>query len=235
MRAFVAGATGYTGREVVRELAGRGVQVVAHVRPDSARLAEWRERFAKQGARVDTSLWRADAIDATLRELQPDLVFALLGTTRARARAAQAQGADASYQAVDYGMTAMLLGATTHAKFIYLSSLGVSDSTRNPYLEVRARIERAVKASGLPYVIARPAFVTGSDREDFRWSERALGSAIDGGLALAGAIGFGMLRARFASLTGKELARALVNAALDEGMRAVTLEADALRALARRS
>ena len=40
--AFVAGATGFTGREVVRLLVERGVPAVAHVRPDSPRLEEWK-------------------------------------------------------------------------------------------------------------------------------------------------------------------------------------------------
>ena len=47
--AFVAGATGYTGVQVVRQLAALErtppLRVVAHVRPDSTRLAEWRTRF----------------------------------------------------------------------------------------------------------------------------------------------------------------------------------------------
>ena len=45
-RAFVAGATGLTGRFVVEELVRRGVEVHAHVRSDSPRLAEWRARAA---------------------------------------------------------------------------------------------------------------------------------------------------------------------------------------------
>ena len=41
--AFVAGATGYTGREVVRLLAERGVRTLAHVRPDSSSSAAGRD------------------------------------------------------------------------------------------------------------------------------------------------------------------------------------------------
>ena len=55
--AFVAGATGYTGREVVRLLSGRGVRTVAHVRPDSPRVEEWRRRFETEGAAVDVTPW----------------------------------------------------------------------------------------------------------------------------------------------------------------------------------
>ena len=44
--AFVAGATGYTGRAVVERLVADGFEAVAHVRPDSSRLASEREALA---------------------------------------------------------------------------------------------------------------------------------------------------------------------------------------------
>ena len=55
--AFVAGATGYTGREVVRQLAGEGGRVIAHVRPDSGRRDDWQQRFTAMGAEVDFTPW----------------------------------------------------------------------------------------------------------------------------------------------------------------------------------
>ena len=231
MRAFVAGATGYTGREVVRELRDRGVAVSAHVRPDSANLAQWQERFEKLNASIDTTPWQPAALRSSLLRLQPTLVFALLGTTRARARAAAERGIDASYQAVDYGMTAMLLQATSQAKFIYLSSLGVSARTRNPYLAVRWRLESELRASGLPYIIARPALVTGSDRAEFRMGERVAAVLSDALLNAAALVGVRAPRERFAALSGRQLARALVSAALNHDCRNVILEAAQLRAL----
>lgn len=72
-RAFVAGATGLTGRFVVRHLRALGHDVVAHVRPDSSRLSEWRAAFAATGAVVDTSPWDADAIARSLSGHRPDL------------------------------------------------------------------------------------------------------------------------------------------------------------------
>jgi uncharacterized protein YbjT (DUF2867 family) len=83
--AFVAGATGYVGREVVRVLAQeRSIPTAAHVRRDSPRLAEWRDRVAAAGASIDTTEWAEPAMTETLVRLRPTLVFALLGTTRAR-------------------------------------------------------------------------------------------------------------------------------------------------------
>ncbi|HEX6559620.1 MAG TPA: NAD(P)H-binding protein [Longimicrobiales bacterium] len=232
MRAFVAGATGYTGRAVVGELITRGVTVYAHVRPESPRLAEWRARFERLGAVVDVTPWDRQSIRDSLQHIQPDHVFALLGTTRARAREAASRGSDASYEAVDYGLTALLLEATREARFIYLSSLGVSARARNPYLAVRWRLESELKTSGLSYIIARPSFITGSDREEFRFGERAAAGLADKVLEAAGLIGMKSLHDRFASMTGQQLAKALVCAALDEKCRNTILETPQLRALA---
>src|SRR5687767_5807051 len=189
-KAFVAGATGYTGRSVVSELRAAGVQTWAHVRPDSSRLGEWRARFEAIGAVVDTTPWEERAFKARLAELRPDLVFALLGTTRARARAA---AADASYEAIDYGLTALLLRAThggaPHARFVYLSAIGVSGPSRNPYMDVRWRIEQEVLRSGIEYVITRPSFITGADRDEHRPGERAAALVVNGALQMLGAIG----------------------------------------------
>ena len=50
MTAFVLGATGFVGREVVRQLCVRGAKAIAHVRPDSKKLDDWRKTFGEMGA-----------------------------------------------------------------------------------------------------------------------------------------------------------------------------------------
>ncbi|MGH7468054.1 MAG: SDR family oxidoreductase [Longimicrobiales bacterium] len=234
--AFVAGATGYTGRAVVRELVARGVPTVAHVRSDSPRLSEWRRRFAALGATVDASPWQTDALRTALTATAPNLVFALLGTTRGRTRRAAAAGRDSSYQAVDYGLSHLLLdvtrAASPAARFIYLSSLGVSPRTTNEYLAVRWRIEQELRSSGLDFLIARPSFITGPDREEVRVLERAAAGLVDGALRIGGWLGGAALRDQFASLTGDQLGRALVVAALTPGLARQTLDTRALRKLA---
>ena len=233
MRAFVAGATGYTGREVVRELRAHGVAAVAHVRPDSPKLGEWEARFQAHYAVVDTTPWEVHALRETLQTWQPTHVFALLGTTRKRMSSAPQD----SYESVDYGLSAMLLKAVLLAelnpRFVYLSSIGVSASTRNPYLAVRWRFESELRESGLPYVIARPSFITGSDREDFRFGERVGAAVTDSVLTVAGLLGAKKLRARFRSMSGRQLACALVRAALDERYTNSILDAGRLREIAR--
>jgi nucleoside-diphosphate-sugar epimerase len=236
-RAFVAGATGYTGREVVRALVARGVEVVAHVRPQSQNLTAVLAELGAEGALTDTTPWEEEALRGTLLKHRPDVVFALLGTTRARGAAARRAGAPReSYESVDYGLTAMLLRASvacaSRPRFVYLSSLGAGRPSSNAYLSARYKAEAEVRASGLPYAIARPSFVTGPDRKESRPMERAAATVSDAVLGVAAHMGGGALRARYASMSAKELAAALVSLALDEAAPAVVAETADLRARA---
>ncbi|HZO17266.1 MAG TPA: NAD-dependent epimerase/dehydratase family protein, partial [Polyangiaceae bacterium] len=115
--AFVAGASGYTGREVVKTLRERGIRTIAHVRPDSPSRAEHRAYFAELGAESDETPWEEEAIAATIARLRPTHVFALLGITKKRAAAeARETGREVSYDSVDYGLTVMLLRAAKAVK-----------------------------------------------------------------------------------------------------------------------
>lgn len=231
--AFVAGATGLTGREVVRVLAAGGVPVVAHVRPDSARLAEWRARFSECGALVDTTAWQETALGERLDALAPQVVFALLGTTRARGKQAERElGRRDTYESVDYGLTALLLRAAGRARrrprFVYLSALGVSDAARGAYYQARAKVERELRASGLPFTIVRPSFILG-ERDESRPGERVGATLADAALNFAGAFGAKRLRRRYHSIQGSELAERLVELAYDAAAENRIVEADELR------
>lgn len=236
--AFVAGATGYTGRAVVEELRRRGVATVAHIRPGSSSLAEARRRFEELGADVDTTPWEPEAMGTTLRRLRPTLVFSLLGTTRKRARG-EGMAAEEAYERIDYGLTALLVdaaaGSDPRPRFVYLSAVGVEPDSEptsgNAYLKARARAEAKLRASGLPFMIARPSFVTGPDRRESRPLERIAAAAADALLEAAARLGARRLRDRYASLDATTLARALVTAALDPPSDAAVLEAPALRRL----
>lgn len=232
--AFVAGATGYTGREVVRVLVARGVRTVAHIRPDSPRVDEWRNRFEQAGAAVDSTRWDQAELAATLLALQPTHVFSLLGTTRARRRASRAaRRADESYETVDYALTSMLIRAAVRSgsrpRFVYLSALGVREHSSNPYLAARWRAESELRASGLPYTIARPSFVTGPDRDESRPAERIVATLVDGAAGLAGLFGARRLAGTVRSMTGRDLAEGLVRHAFAASTENATLGADELR------
>lgn len=219
-RHFIVGATGYTGREVVRLLAEQGHETIAHIRPDSPHLERWRDTFSEWGAVTDTTPWTQDSMTARLTEIHPTHLFSLLGTTQKRTKAETQSGYETTgYEAVDYGLTMMALNAvsslTPAPRFIYLSSIGVNGPTRNAYLTARWKVEEALKASAVPYTIARPSFITGPNRDEFRLLERATAKASDtllGGLA---ALGLSRIRDQWGSMTNTQLAGALIASAND--------------------
>jgi uncharacterized protein YbjT (DUF2867 family) len=233
--AFVAGATGFTGREVVRQLLESRIPTFAHVRPDSTRLEEWKERFSGLGAEVDTTAWDRSSMTDTMLRIRPFCVFALLGTTRARMREAARSGRDPitqGYEAVDYGLTALLIEAVKEAdvspRVVYLSAAGVKGDSRSAYYKARYKAEEFLRASGLPYTIARPSIITGPDRDENRPLERAGAAVADRLLWVAAFLGAKGLKARYGSTTNVRLAEALVRLALDPHAENRILESEEL-------
>ena len=224
--AFVAGATGLTGRSVVEHLRARGVETHAHVRPDSSQLERWRAQFAAQGAVVDASAWSLDALTSTFQRLRPTHVFALIGTTKKRMRS---EGGD--YRTIDYGLPALLIdalvAADARARYVYLSSAGVTPTTKNAYLKARADLEAKLRESGLPWVIARPSFIVG-DRDEHRAMESVGAGIADGLLSVGRVLGLKTAAARYRSTPAPTLAHALVTHGLD-GPAGCVVEGDALR------
>lgn len=231
---FVAGATGYTGRALVPLALSRGARVVAHIRPGSARLADCGPAYQDAGATLSTAPWRADDIRAALEATRPTHVFALLGTSAPRRREAREAGQDDSYDSVDRDLTLMLYEACArllpHPRFVYLSSLG-ADRPTGAYLRARHTVETVVQAGPVPFTIARPSFISGEDRPDTRPGERLGATVADGVLGALAAVGVSGPRDRFASMTGEELARALVAAALDDDFAGAILAPPNLRQL----
>jgi nucleoside-diphosphate-sugar epimerase len=204
----------------VAELRARGVATVAHIRPDSRRLDAFREQFGALGARVDTTPWEQAAMTATLAELRPTHLFALLGTTAANAREERKRtGRNVDYDSVDYGLTNMLLLAASRSslrpRFVYLSSIGVRETAPGAYMQARWKAEQAIIHSNLPYTIVRPSFISGEDRDETRPMERiaaSMSAVMLGGMAKLGARS---LHDRWAPMTGEQLARAIVSLALE--------------------
>jgi nucleoside-diphosphate-sugar epimerase len=231
-RAFVAGATGYTGREIVQVYAERGDTVWAHVRPDSPRLDTWQQRFEAMGADVDITPWDLEAMTDRLRELGPAVVFATLGTTRKNA-ARDGMAATEAYEKVDYGLTALLIEAAVASecrpRFVYISAAGLNENTRNPYMRARVRAEADLRASGLPFTIVRPSFISGDDRDEDRPAERIAARVGNALLGAAAVFGARKLRDRYAPMTGRQLAEGMIRAAADPEAAGKILHGEDLR------
>jgi nucleoside-diphosphate-sugar epimerase len=217
-KALVMGATGYVGRQVVRRLCEEGVSTLAHVRPGSSKIDDWNEKFSEQGAVVLSTAWNSQALESALAKHAPTHVFALIGTTRSRAKGEQIPGD--IYQSIDYGLTKMLLDGCQAQdpapRFIYLSSVGASSKSRSAYLRARGQLEEDLESSGLSWISARPAAITGHDRDVDRPAER-WGAAIgDRVLSLASLLGAKRLREEYESTSSTRLAEALVELGLSE-------------------
>lgn len=220
-RVLVIGATGYTGQALVEQLSQRAsAQVWAHVRPDSPALSQWEARVQPwENVELSTAAWSDAAMRAELERVAPTHIFLLLGTTKARGRGPQTSAIADTYEAVDYGLTHLVLQANLStpapARIIYLSSLGVSPKTTNPYLKVRARIEAQLQAASPSWVSVRPSFISGPDRQESRPLERVSAIAATPLLRLAGALGARRYYERYRPRTGAELAALLIACAFD--------------------
>ena len=231
--AYVAGATGYTGREVVRMLIEAGVETHAHIRPDSEHLDAWHKRFIELGAQVDTTPWDAQALTDRLTELGPNAVFGCLGTTKRRIARDADEGKTSSYAVVDYGMTVMLHSAAeacgTNPRFVYGSSAGSKPGGKGSYLGARWAVEQVLINSSLPYTIARPCFITGPDRDEDRPAERIGAMVSDRVLSLIGAFGAKGLQERYRSTTNTILGAALSRLAFEPAAKCQIIESEGLR------
>jgi uncharacterized protein YbjT (DUF2867 family) len=214
-KALVLGATGYTGKEVVRLLAEQGIPVHAHIRGDSPHIRNRIEEMSALGATPESTPWETEAIDSLFRRVQPTVVFALLGTTRKKALVAESGGQDASYEAIDYGLTKMAIdGAVrsgTRPRFVYLSSMGAGGRAQSAYMSARAKAEAELVHSGLPYTIARPSFITGPDRTESRPAEHVGAWVASGFLTLCGWLGGRDFRDKYRPTTATRLAHALIH------------------------
>ncbi|MDC3307237.1 NAD(P)H-binding protein [bacterium] len=229
--AFVFGATGYVGQAVV-EVAARTAdvaRVIAHARPDSPRADEL-TALASDRIMVDRTPLEVGSLSATLTASNPSHVFLCHGTTAHRARQ---EGIPAPYEAVDLGLTQLILEAVdamaTPPRIVYLSAIGASPRARGAYLSARWRAEEAVRASGLPFTICRAPLLGGPDRTESRPLETVARTVADPLLAALGAVGLTRLRDRLSSMDATEAAEGMVRSAFHYMTINRVVESDELR------
>jgi uncharacterized protein YbjT (DUF2867 family) len=150
---LVTGGTGFVGPHVVHALRARDVPVRALVRDRSrgARLVSWGAELVEGDVTDPVSLRSASAgVDAVVH------LVAIIRGSRADFERVMAQG------------TRNVVAAAKEAgvrRFVLASALGLDERTKDavPYFAAKWEMERAVKESGLEYVILRPSFVFGKD------------------------------------------------------------------------
>jgi uncharacterized protein YbjT (DUF2867 family) len=106
----------------------------------------------------------------------------------------------------------------------------VREHATNPYLVARWKAESVLRASGLPYTIARPSFVTGPGRDESRPAERVAAAIVDATAGVARLFGADRLAGSVRSMTGTELADGLVRHAFESLTENETVGAEELRA-----
>ena len=216
--AVLLGATGLTGRHLLRLLAtdGRWGRVVTPVRRPVPRLGPRHEPVVVDFERL------ADHADA----LRGDAVFCALGTTIKDA------GSEAAFRRVDLDYpfeAAQLAHSEGASQFLLVSSIGADAGSRIFYNRTKGEVERAVAQVGFESVsLFRPSLLTGA-RERTRPLEVAFGAAF----ALAGPLLVGPLR-KYRATPPDLLALAMVAVAAERPGGVHVYEADALPALAAR-
>ncbi len=204
-------------------------RVVAHARPTSPR-ADDLGPMASDRVIVDRTPLEAGPLSATLEASEPTHVFLCHGTTAHRARQ---EGLRAPYEAIDLGLTRLILEAAeavaTPPRIVYLSAIGASPRARGAYLSARWRAEEAVRSSGLPFTICRAPLLGGPDRGESRPLETVARSVADPLLAALGAVGLTRLRDRLSSMDATEAAEGMVRSAFHYMTINRVVESDELR------
>jgi uncharacterized protein YbjT (DUF2867 family) len=207
--AVVIGATGLVGFECVKQLAAR---------PDFERVTAVARRALPdelQSPSLQTLLIDFDRLDDRPEAFRASHVFCALGTTIKQA------GSRERFRQVDFGYplrVAVLARAAGTRHFLLVSSVGANPASRGFYLRVKGDLEQAIMALGFPSVtIVRPSLLLG-DRKEFRRGEM-----------IAMRLGWALPR-KYRAVHGRDVARALVDAAVEHRAGVRVIENSELRA-----
>jgi len=150
---LVTGGTGFIGPKIVHKLRAEGHDVRCLVRD---------RRRARQ-----LESWGCELVDGDVTD-PASLAAAVTGCDVVVHLVSIITGRREDFERVMEQGTRDLVDAARGAgvrRFILMSAVGTSEATRDlvPYFHAKWEMERAVRESGLEYVIFRPSFVFGSD------------------------------------------------------------------------
>jgi NADH dehydrogenase len=156
MRVFVAGGTGFVGRELVRQLVGAGHTVRCLVRSGSEGKLEVREG-------VEIHLGDATRPDTLEKSLQGcGALVNLVGIIR------EYPGRGITFERLHPGATANLVAAAQTQgvkRFLQMSANGTRDQATAPYHQTKWQAEETVRGSTLDWTIFRPSLIFGPGDE----------------------------------------------------------------------
>jgi uncharacterized protein YbjT (DUF2867 family) len=196
--ALVIGATGLVGSELVNLL-------LADTRFEKVKVFV-RRSTGRNHVKLEEHIVNFDAIDTWKQDLTGDVLFSALGTTLKQAGSKDAQyKIDFTYQ---YNVaTAAAAAGVPH--YVLISSAGASPQSRIFYSRMKGELEIAIQKLSFSYIhILQPGILQGQ-RQKPRLGER-IGIAV---LSVAGVIP-GLKKYR--PITGRTVAKAMVNAAFRE-------------------
>jgi uncharacterized protein YbjT (DUF2867 family) len=154
MNVLVTGATGFVGRQVVRQLAAAGHTSRLLARDPASAAA--RELAASPA----TELWKGDVQDpASLAGAAGgcDAVIHLVGII---SEVGKQTFENVHLLATQNALAAARAGGAR--RFLHMSALGTRPDARSRYHQTKWAAEEAVRASGLAWSIFRPALIFGS-------------------------------------------------------------------------
>jgi uncharacterized protein YbjT (DUF2867 family) len=172
MKTFLTGATGYVGRQIIRDLVTAHHTVVALVRKGSEGKLP-REVEGKIQI-VHGDVLSADAYRKAVENVEA--IINLPGLLREFPR----QGI--TFEEVHFLGTKVLVDEAKAAgvqRFIQMSALGVRAESQTKYQQTKFRAEEYVKASGLRWTIFRPSSMFGNEKEGFPNFISAINGSLD--------------------------------------------------------
>lgn len=156
MIALVTGATGFVGREVVKALCSRDIEVRCLVHsPASARVLSEHKVDLHYGSVEDPA-----SLEKAVHDV--DVVLHLVAVIR-ESKSVTFQGVNR--KGTENVVEAARSGGAKH--FVHVSAIGVADDPAYPYLYSKWQGEQAVIKSGIPYTILRPSLLFGEGDEFF--------------------------------------------------------------------
>ena len=140
----VSGATGFVGTNLRKFLAAQKISVISLARKKHTRHI------------LEKNIVFSDLDD--IPKLQCNALVHLIGTG--------AQTADSDYELVNVRQTQKIISLCKRShikKIVYISGLGVDDSTTFGYFISKLKAERLIEQSGLDYTILRASYIIGKN------------------------------------------------------------------------